>query len=178
MFLYSWQWRSGRIDRYGKPGVPGWLLDRLGPDFFYSVKKVVIDAVGGHADDSLMTRVGRLGDLEVLNLSESKDVTDMGLAQLERLTQLRALDLSNSRVRDAGLAHLKRFTNLRYLYLDDTKVTDAGLPHLRVLCNLKVMSLNGTMVSMAGVREFEKAMPNVRMLPPWKDRVSTLGRED
>jgi hypothetical protein len=24
--VYRWQWRNGSLDRFGKPGVPGWLL--------------------------------------------------------------------------------------------------------------------------------------------------------
>ena len=164
--VYRWKWRNGSVDRLGKPGVPGWLLQWLGPDFFYGVKRVDLVAdFGDGADDRLMIRVAQLRDLEALNLHGDKDVTDVGLAHFEGLNQLRALDLSKSGVKDAGLIHLKGLTNLWYLSLDDTGVTDAGLSHLRGLSNLKVLRLNGTMVSGVGVRELAKVMPNTRIDP-------------
>jgi hypothetical protein len=173
--VYQWRWKNGRLDRFGQPGVPRWLLDRLGPDFFYRVKRVdIVGGFGGQADDNLMTQVACLGDLEALNLDGSKDVTDVGLADLEDLTQLLYLHLSESGVRDDGLAHLKGLRNLRTLDLNNTEVTDAGLAHLSGLSNLQELCLNGTIVTSVEVREFAEEHPNTR-IEPSELQVSTTG---
>ena len=130
--IYHWQWRNGSFDRFGEPGVPGWLIQWLGPDFFYSVKRVDIDAdFGFRADDNLMSRVGQLRDLEVLSLHGNKDVTDIGLAHLKGLTRLRFLYLSETGVTDAGLKHLKTMKKLEGLYLVNTRTTSTGVEELR-----------------------------------------------
>ena len=46
-------------------------------------------------------------------------MTDAGLEHLKGLTQLRVLNLANTKVTDAGLEHLKGLTQLRMLYLDE-----------------------------------------------------------
>lgn len=67
------------------------------------------------------------------------EVTDAGLANLQGLTSLQGLDLSNTQVSDAGLAHLQGLTSLRWLFLRKTEVTDAGVAKLRnVLPNCRV----------------------------------------
>jgi hypothetical protein len=142
--IYSWKWRNGALDRFGKPGVPEWLLQSLGPDFFYRVKYVVINAdlhsvkyvvidadFGRRADDSLMTQVGQLRELEVLDLHGNKEVTDIGLARLEGLTTLRFLYLDETGVTDAGLKHLRTMKKLEGLWLANTRVTSTGVEELR-----------------------------------------------
>jgi hypothetical protein len=130
--IYSWQWRNGSFKRFGKPRVPGSLLRWLGHDFFYSVKRVDIDAdFGQRADDDLMTRVGWLRDLEVLSLHGNKDVTDIGLAHLKGLERLRFLYLSGTGVTDAGLKHLKNMKKLEGLSLENTRATSTGVEELR-----------------------------------------------
>ena len=57
---------------------PDGCLQWLGPDVFYSVKFVDVDAdLGSRADDNLMSWVGQLRDLEVLNVHGNRDVTDV-----------------------------------------------------------------------------------------------------
>ena len=130
--LYRWQWRNGRFDRLGRRRAPGWLLQWLGPDVFYSVKFVDVDAdLGSRADDNLMSWVGQLRDLEVLNVHGNRDVTDLGLAHLECLTSLRFLYLNETGVTDAGLKHLRTMKKLEELRLENTRVTNAGEERLR-----------------------------------------------
>ncbi len=68
-------------------------------------------------------------------------VTDAGLGNLERLTELRELCFVNTNVTDAGLEHLKGLTNLQTLQLSGTEVTDAGLEHLKGLTKLRELDL-------------------------------------
>ena len=173
--IYEWQWKDGSFDPSGKPRVPGRLLDRLGPDLIYRVKRV--DIGQGRADDSLMSPVGRLDGLEVLNLSGCRGVTDAGLAHLSDLTALRDLNVSGTGASGAGLKHLaaltrlerleapwgptrdsdlaslKGLTALRWLQFQAASpdVTDAGLAHLSGLVNLETLSICSARITSAGL---------------------------
>ena len=58
-------------------------------------------------------------------------MTDAGLVHLKGLTELKELDLSDTRVTDVGLVHVKGLTKLQYLDPSGTQVTDAGLVDLQ-----------------------------------------------
>ena len=47
-------------------------------------------------------------------------------------------------VSDAGLWHLGRLTNLRSLDLSQTKITDSGLKSLQMLTKLELLDLTDT----------------------------------
>jgi hypothetical protein len=76
---------------------------------------------------------------------------DAAMAELGRLTELEALDISRSPVTDAGLVHLKGLTNLRRLYLRDLKLTDDALANLKDLTGLEVLSLSKTTITGRGL---------------------------
>ena len=61
---------------------------------------------------------------------------DADLAWLDKLPQLKWLDLSDTQITDAGLIHLQGLSQLESLDLSDTQVTDAGLIHLQGLSQL------------------------------------------
>ena len=60
------------------------------------------------------------------------NVTDGDLIHLSKLTDLRHLELSDTRITDAGLEHLKGLTKLETLDFYNTDVGDAGLELLDV----------------------------------------------
>lgn len=124
---YDWQWNSGWPVAKGKPRWPGWLVDRLGPDYFADVTRVDLGARG---TDDVLARVGHLSRLQSLDVMGST-VTDAGMAHLDQLTRLQALTLAYTRVSDASVPHLKRLTGLRKLDLWQTKVSEVGLDELR-----------------------------------------------
>src|SRR5262249_7083755 len=72
--VYSWQCSKGYYDPRAKPGLPGWLLDTLGPDWFYRVKMVRPGGQRDKFDDALMAHVGRLRDVEELSLNACENV--------------------------------------------------------------------------------------------------------
>ena len=80
----------------------------------------------------------------------SKKVTDAGLAHIEKLSDLKHLDLSGTHITDAGLSRLHALTNLQSLYLGSTYVTDVGLKHLEGLVKLRTLILIGTTVTFEG----------------------------
>ena len=70
-------------------------------------------------------------DAEIVEVSlRGTEVTDAGLKDLARLTNLTTLVLEVTQVTDAGLKDLARLTNLTTLDLRGTQVTDAGLQDL------------------------------------------------
>ena len=111
-------------------------------------------------------------------------VTDAAMAYLKYFTQLRELELHNTKVTDAGLKQIKGLTQLQKLSfagvivlhgprgtVDDTlfgntHITDAGLEHLRGLTQLRELNLSGIRVTEAAVNELRKALPNTRIIPP------------
>jgi beta-lactamase regulating signal transducer with metallopeptidase domain/Leucine-rich repeat (LRR) protein len=115
-------------------------------------------------DDGLSQLRG-LTQLQGLSLQETQ-VTDAGLVHLSGFTQLDGLSLSTTRVTDAGLKHLSGLTRLWELGFDKTEVTGTGLAHLRGLKRLEELYLDGSKTDVAAVREFKRAVPQVR-IEPW-----------
>ena len=75
----------GMVDwRRWKPGVPKWLVDRLGVDYFGHVESV---ALGQPGSPSALRHIGQLSHVKSLDL-HGPFVTDAGLAHLEGLTKL------------------------------------------------------------------------------------------
>jgi Leucine-rich repeat (LRR) protein len=154
---YSWAWRDGNNIPGGEPWAPRWLVDFIGVDYFSHVTVVVCHYKPG-APDAAIAEIGRLTQLEHLNLSASP-VTDAGLVRLKGLTKLSVLGLAGTQVTDAGLAHLKGLTNLNYLDLSGTQISDAGLLDLKGLTKLSTVDLRGTQVAAAGMNELNRALP-------------------
>ena len=181
-FSYDWEWRDGKGIPAGKPWVPAWIVDRFGVDYFGHVTRVTLFPV---ASDGVLVKVGRLTQLQELNLYRSS-VSDAGLSHLKGLTELTRLYLGRTRVTDAGLAHVRGLTNLREFHLEstevsdaglvrlnrlsklakldlrDTQVTDAGLVHVRGLTNLSLLELEGSQVTYAGIKELKQVFPSLK----------------
>jgi hypothetical protein len=169
---YDWQRVNGRRVPNGKPKGPGWLVDRLGPDYFADVTCVHFR---GRRSDAELAHIGNLRRLESLDLSGTA-VTDAGLAHLKGLTRLQSLRLSGTTVTDAGLAHLKGLTRLQTLTLDYTEVSDLCLPHLKGLNGLRFLSLFRTKANETGLEELRQAMPSTRVEPPaWPSNAQRRG---
>jgi len=134
-------WRASATDRALDP------LDRLGGQAGYRksvwpiAPELVVGLTGYAVDDAALAA-----------------------ARLDRLPDLRSLDLSDSRVTDAGLAGLAALTGLEELVLiGDIGVTDAGLAHLSGLTRLRKLDLHGTRVTPAGVARLRRALPHAEI---------------
>ena len=146
-YSYDWEWRDGKSIPGGIPWAPRWLVDRIGIDYFGHVTRVALFPV---ANDEVLVNVGRLNQLQELNLYRST-VSDAGLLHLNGLSQLTRLYLGKTAVSDAGLAHLGVLGNLHELHLDSTNVSDAGLAHLKRVGKLTKLDLRNTQVTDAGL---------------------------
>ena len=82
-----------------------------------------------HITDEGMKQVAKLSNLEEFNPSYNH-ITSAGLVHLQPLKKLRVLCLNSTQVDDAGLVVLKDLPALETLWLGDCLVTDAGLAHL------------------------------------------------
>jgi hypothetical protein len=106
------------------------------------------DAIGiaaqGQMTNSMLSDLSHVEHIEVLRLGGSRGVTDAGVRELERLPQLRHLDLSGTGITDEGLEVLRALPKLETVSLAWTRIGDAGAAHLSGCARLASVSLQGT----------------------------------
>jgi hypothetical protein len=140
---YDWQFKDGLRIANGNPWAPKWLVGLLGVHYFDNV--TMVHYLPRKATDLDMAQLGNLSQIDTL-VVDLTDVSDAGLAQLERLRNLRWLTISTHPPcsTDELLRRLKVLPHLRGLNLDRSDVTDAGLRHLKGLIHLELLGLEGT----------------------------------
>ena len=112
---YEWEWKGDRPIAGAVPSLPNWLLNRVGVDCIYTVVGISSPhLVFPERPDSV----------------DRPCVSDLGMSHAAVLTDLRYLDLKQSRVSTAGLVHLTKLRGLKYLDLSETWVGDDGLAHI------------------------------------------------
>ena len=133
-----------------------------------------VDLTNSTLTDADMEILGTLTSLEQLILNGCTNLTNAGLAPVQRLTKLNGLALERTRVTDAGLAHLKGLTGLKYLSLNWTKTSDEGAKHLEKLTNLEVLYLCDTKVGDASLASLSQ-MPKLQWLDLRGTKVTDAG---
>ena len=88
-------------------------------------------------------------------------ITDAGLAVVEKFPNLTRLHLNRTAITDAGLAHLARLSHLEYLNVYGTKITDAGLTSLAGLANLRALYIWQTGVTPQGIDRLKASLPQL-----------------
>jgi hypothetical protein len=88
----------GHWINYGKFWMLGWVVDRIGIDYFVRIKVISLH----YATDATLLHTGQLTGLRKLKLPGSS-VTDKRLRAIETLTELRSLDLAGASIGDDGL---------------------------------------------------------------------------
>lgn len=115
-----------------------------------------------------VAKLAKLTKLRRLNISGSK-VTSAGLKALAKLPNLERLSLWNcSKLDDAAAPELAAFTKLNNLDLSATPLGDATLKTLAALPGLKLLYLTDTKVTPEAVETFHKQKPGV--LVSWARR--------
>jgi internalin A len=118
-----------------------------------------------------MVYVGQMIGLEKLELNFR--IGDEGLARLTKLTNLKELDLRDSRITDAGLAKLTAIPGLRRLNLEFTHVTTGGVAKLRGMKDLRI-NLSYTDITEEDIDKLNdvgvQASKRPRSKPRWNDR--------
>lgn len=74
------------------------------------------------------------------------------------------LNMEGSRIEDADLQHLQKIQNLKLLDLRGTHVTDKGLPSILPVKSLRSLNLTGTRVTSEGVEALRKARPDLAVI--------------
>ena len=144
----------------GKPIWPRWMIDAFGPDYFGSIKFVI---VGPNDADGAMEQVARLGRLEQLYFSPKGDLTDLGLKRIEGLGRLKSVMLGGTPgVSGAGLAGLANSPALARLIVHDVSVKDDELAFLEELPALTELELTGTRITDAGLASFRNLSRLIR----------------
>ncbi len=162
------------VDPNGQPKWPKWFVDRLGVDYFGSVKYVRLSYKNS---DALMPHSGRLDRLEYLSIHDARNtLTDMGLAHLQGLTNLRFLSIAskNASVTRAGLENLKGKSRLQALTLWDVPLSDDDLATCAELTVLEAFWINSPRITNAGVRHLS-GLVNMRALSLASSRVTDTG---
>jgi len=98
-----------------------------------------------------------------LELACGRTVNDHNIRNLEGLTAVFGLDLSDARITDAGLESISGLTDLRYLQLSGTDITDAGLANLEQLKNLEALDLTDTRVTQQAALHLQE-LPKLKIV--------------
>jgi hypothetical protein len=117
---------------------------------------------GNDINDEGLRYLERMADLRYLNLSHCRRLTDDGLARLDRLHKLQTLRLRWTGVTDRGLPRLARLAQLERLYLHSTNVTPAGLQPLAAFPRLQYLELPAPW-DQETVATVQKQLPNVTL---------------
>jgi hypothetical protein len=158
-----------------EPPGPAWLRKLLGDDFFATVISVTVrtDAGMEQLDDLPALLNVRVLPAPTIGAAPDK-LTDAGLTHLQRLTQLRTLQLQRTSMTDAGVVSFNRLTKLNILELDYTELTDSGLARLTSLTELGILSLRGTKVTDAGMKHLS-GFENLYILDLGETNISDAG---
>lgn len=115
-----------------------------------------------NVSDAAMAHIGKLTQLQELDIAESHRIKGDGLSDLKGLVNLKELSLSMTGAQDQHLAFLSGMTKLEKLFMTKTKITDAGLKHLHGLNKLEDLGTGFTKVTPEGREELKKILPNMR----------------
>jgi internalin A len=154
--LYDFDYADG-TPRLLVPGKkrrwPDWLINLVGSDYLGNVTYVRVQDKDGavKADDALMAQIGRLDRLESLWVSETRSVTDAGLAHLKNLKNLQRVTFNQTGITGRGLVHLKGMNRLEIVFIDGNDLTDDGLAHLTGMTTLKHLNLRSPGITDAGL---------------------------
>jgi hypothetical protein len=206
--VYDWEFGP---DGSKVSPVPTWLLNSLGRDCFHSVFEIyqhsqsaqasartIVDdleafpklrvltfSVNPNVTDADLHAIGRMPELEVLRLWNSRAITPKGLLHLRGMNHLRQLDFSGFTVNADGVVALSgvsgltelrltratldqdmltevgKLTHLTVLEIDGPRVPgDVDLRHFVSLVNLKRLSLPECRLSSDGLAKLQKALPD------------------
>ena len=132
---------------------PGEFSIPMAFDVYLRVKNIRDDELY-----SLVKAVTNLPGLTYLNLSENRNITDLGLSRLTALPKLTRLNLSSCNITNGGLPHLAELKKLEYLDLSYcNRISDEGLRALKSMTRLVFLDLQGCVkTSLAGIRKIER----------------------
>jgi len=126
------------------------------------------------ANDDLLKCIKNWPQLQSLDLSISRLVTDKGLCNLRGLNNLTSLNLCSTSIGDSGLKHIATLKALVDLDITQTKVTDTGIRQLTALKALERLKLGRTHLSDKGLESVGR-LENLKDLALYSTPISDVG---
>ena len=112
-------------------------------------------------EDAQLADLAGLTELRRINLPRSQ-ISDQGLERIvQEVPLLEQLRLGSPQITDVGLASIAQLKQLRFLHLIDVPLTDAGLKHLEQMTWLESFYLDGGNVTDAGLSALIEALPEL-----------------
>lgn len=99
---------------------------------------------GPFVTDAGLTELAKMTQLRMLSIVEAEQITPEGMKEIAKLSNLRSLKLDGSAINDESLAHLTALTDLQHLDLSNTRITDAGVESLSQFRRLETLALGVT----------------------------------
>ncbi len=137
------------------------------------------DAATRNAAVKLLVQLGepeqlqRLTELRQIDL-QGEPITDNMLKKISGMTQLTELDLADTLLTKHGTSNLQALTALQRLDLSKTNTSNSSLDYLQVLKGLRVLNLSGTEVGDSGVIALTP-LNNLQLLDLRGTKVTKLG---
>jgi hypothetical protein len=75
------------------------------------------------------------------------------------------VDLKESAISNGDLVHLQKISNLRTVQLVRTRISDDGLEYLKPIKTLEHVDLTGPLVSRQALAELKQALPDATVVP-------------
>jgi Leucine-rich repeat (LRR) protein len=126
-----------------EPRGPEWLRNMLDEDALAHDDDVLGVTLIERADDDILERLHRLPNLVTVQLLNTA-VTDRGVKNIEKISQLRRLTLFRTKISDSQLRHLKAISTLYTLQIVRTNINGSGLEHIWAMPSLRKLYLDGT----------------------------------
>lgn len=106
--------------------------------------RVRIKGINDEALGAVIDELAQVDALRFLDLSENRNITNVGLARLKLLPQLTGLNLSSCTISNAGLTELRALPHLTYLNLTYCNhLSDPALKILESIRSLTYVDLKG-----------------------------------
>ena len=174
--------QSGGYVDFIETGLPDWLLDRIGREYFVNIETV--DAYYRKLTDDHLAAISKLPELRHVhtnhifmgstkgsfsissngNTGENELITDLGLEYISRSRRLESLVLFNTSVTDKGIEKLSNLKSIQYLKISSYQITDASVPQISKLQSLQRFWTSGTSITKEGSEQLRKALPNCEII--------------
>jgi len=180
--LFDHECKPNSVERIpdAVPPGPAWLRRRIGDDYFRSARIVDLSISTprkeqglSNVDDEGLHVLQSLPDLQVIDLSHNRAVTDQGLVHLRSLTKLRTLVLYECKISGAGLAHLEHMPNLKVLEVSHNPLTHEGLLAIGRLQTLRNLGMSHTPITDDDLATLA-SLSNLKLL--WLDNTAITDR--
>ncbi|MCS6976609.1 MAG: hypothetical protein NZM31_06310, partial [Gemmatales bacterium] len=115
-------------------------------------------------DDAKLGLLPKISSLRRLSLNGNDLGAPTAFHLANTFPELEELHLSCPRIGTDAALHLAKLQSLKRLTLSGGNLTDPGLRRLTALRNLEELDIRDTKVTPAGVAEFQKALPNCKVV--------------